>query len=116
MRIARSAMYLAIPILLALLPTACIESLPDICIFHSVFGFECPGCGMTRALSALVHGDAASALRYNRLVLVVFPLLCVVVAKMIWKEMKSRPYTGTSRGLCRIALEGKEGAHGSKEP
>ena len=35
------------------------------CVFHQVTGFECPGCGSTRALHALVHGRVIEALRFN---------------------------------------------------
>lgn len=44
-------------------------SLP--CVFHEVTGLYCPGCGDTRALHALVHGDFASVIDYN----VLFPIM-----------------------------------------
>lgn len=89
MRTARLAGCLAFPVLFALLPTSFIEGLPDICVFRRFFGFECPGCGMTRALSALLHGDLDAAWGFNRGVLVVFPMLCFIVAKRIWNDVKN---------------------------
>ena len=45
------------------------------CIFLSITGLFCPGCGITRALHALVHGDLARAFAMNPLALVVIPLI-----------------------------------------
>jgi len=48
------------------------------CPFHALTGFYCVGCGITRCLHALVHGDVVTALAMNPLVvgmLAVLPLL-----------------------------------------
>jgi hypothetical protein len=37
------------------------------CQFHRLTGLNCPGCGMTRAAYALLHGEFASAVRDNAL-------------------------------------------------
>jgi hypothetical protein len=37
------------------------------CPFHALTGVPCPGCGTTRALVALAHGDFAGALAFNPL-------------------------------------------------
>ncbi len=34
-----------------------VEALPSLCVFHRVTGFDCPGCGMTRAFICLLRGD-----------------------------------------------------------
>ena len=39
------------------------------CIFHVVTGLQCPGCGVTRMLSALLHGDWRGAWESNAPVL-----------------------------------------------
>lgn len=39
------------------------------CVFRALTGFYCPGCGMTRALHALVHLDLPRAFRMNPLVI-----------------------------------------------
>jgi hypothetical protein len=49
-----------------------------LCFFKLVYGVPCPGCGMTRALSALLGGDFAAALAFHPLVPIV-PLLALVV-------------------------------------
>ena len=38
-----------------------------ICQFHRLTGLNCPGCGMTRALYALLHGQIFTALHDNAL-------------------------------------------------
>lgn len=35
------------------------------CMFRLLTGYFCAGCGITRALHALVHGDLMAALRFN---------------------------------------------------
>lgn len=45
------------------------------CIFKMITGYHCVGCGITRALHALVHGDIALAFAMNPLVTLVLPLI-----------------------------------------
>lgn len=45
------------------------------CPFHALTGLYCPGCGSTRSLHALLHGDLATALAMNPLLVVALPLL-----------------------------------------
>lgn len=44
------------------------------CPFHAVTGWYCPGCGGTRALFDLLHGDIAGAWRDNAFALTVVPV------------------------------------------
>lgn len=39
------------------------------CLFHSITGAYCPGCGSQRALHSLLHFDFAGVLNYNILFL-----------------------------------------------
>jgi hypothetical protein len=41
-----------------------------VCQFHRLTGWNCPGCGATRALYALLHGNFSAALRDNALAVV----------------------------------------------
>lgn len=47
----------------------------ELCWVQAVFGLPCPGCGTTRALLSLLHGDLAGALRWHPLILVTVTLL-----------------------------------------
>ncbi len=44
--------------------------LPGICMFRSVTGIPCPGCGLLRSLVSAMHGNVAKSLEYHRLGLV----------------------------------------------
>jgi len=52
------------------------------CPLKTATGIDCPGCGMTRALRALTHGDLALAVDNNLLLVLAVPVL--VVAWLIW--------------------------------
>ena len=45
------------------------------CLFHTLTGLYCPGCGLTRALHALVHFDLPRALAMNPLIVLSLPAL-----------------------------------------
>jgi hypothetical protein len=56
-----------------------------VCLFHKLTGWNCPGCGMTRSLYALLHGNFSTALRDNALF--VF-LLAAAAARGAWFGVK----------------------------
>jgi hypothetical protein len=59
-----------------------------VCPFHAMTGLWCPGCGSLRALHALTHGDLATALHRNALVL---PALAYLTAAWVgWLEASLR--------------------------
>lgn len=45
------------------------------CIFYSLTGLYCPGCGSQRAFSSLLHGQFWQAVNYNSLFLLSLPFL-----------------------------------------
>lgn len=45
------------------------------CPFRAATGLDCPGCGGTRALSALVRGDVVLAADHNIVTLLLLPVL-----------------------------------------
>jgi hypothetical protein len=58
-----------------------------VCQFHRLTGLNCPGCGATRALYALLHGDFSTALRDNVLLVASIP---VVAARGGWFALNRR--------------------------
>lgn len=62
------------------------------CLFHAVTGYYCPGCGMTRAMHALVHGDMAGALAMNPLMVSLLLLSPLLLAwRSGWQPARLRP-------------------------
>ena len=45
------------------------------CPFRLVMGLQCPGCGISRMLAALVRLDFVAAFRYNPVILLTSPIL-----------------------------------------
>jgi hypothetical protein len=86
---------IALPLLLILIPTAWLEWRRSLCLVKNLTGRNCPGCGMTRAVSSAAHGNFGQAWRYNRLVVVVLPILCYK-----WLQALTREY-GRYRALSR---------------
>jgi hypothetical protein len=62
-----------------------------VCTFHKLTGWNCPGCGATRALYALLHGNVSTALRDNALFL--FALLALAVRALWFAAKKFRGQT-----------------------
>lgn len=50
-------------------------SLGEGCFFRKVTQIPCPGCGMTRSVIALFHGDISLSLFYNPMTLLAFLLI-----------------------------------------
>ena len=78
--------YMLLPIIFLLVPTSWFESRRSPCLIRNVFGVKCPGCGMTRAISCIFHGNVKKALHYNRLVVIVLPLLCFAWLQAIIRD------------------------------
>lgn len=45
------------------------------CLFHSLTGWNCPGCGSTRALHQLARGHLVTALGFNPLIVLALPVV-----------------------------------------
>jgi len=58
-----------------------LDRMPQLCIYRQLFGMRCPGCGMTHAFCAVLHGDFARAFAYNHLVIIAFPFFVSIAAR-----------------------------------
>ncbi len=50
------------------------------CVFYQATGLHCPGCGGTRAMRALAHGEVGLAIRCNPLLIVGLPIMISMIA------------------------------------
>lgn len=60
------------------------DSLLPACPFHALTGLYCPGCGTTRALHALLHGDPLQAWRMNALAM----LALLLLPALLWRWLR----------------------------
>ena len=51
------------------------------CPIHQLTGLKCPGCGITRALAALTHGQLTEAVHDNALLLLLIPLTFYLLSR-----------------------------------
>ncbi len=62
------------------------------CVFHELTGYWCIGCGITRALHALVHGDIAHAFSMNPLAMTLLAISPLLTAwKFGWRPRWLHP-------------------------
>lgn len=95
---------LSIFLILGIAPTESIKYFPSRCIFKTLIlplilggkcpdsGFfvdcNCPACGLTRAMSRLLHGDLIGAWNFNKLVFLVFIIMVVLFVVNLIKTIR----------------------------
>ena len=66
--------YILLPIILFFIPLEWLNKQHSICLIKNIFGVECYGCGITRAIILGVQLDFNKAIEYNKMVIIVLPL------------------------------------------
>ena len=56
------------------------------CLWHSLTGLACPGCGCLRALHQLLHGHPAAAFQLNSLLILALPVGLWLLARQIFGQ------------------------------
>ena len=71
---------------------------PILCLFRRVVSLPCPGCGLSRAVSRLLHGEVGSSIRLHP-----FALLLGLEAVTAWVVVGVRVHRGFPIALPRSA-------------
>ncbi len=65
-----------------------------LCPFRALTGFTCPGCGTTRGLHQLLHGNLTAAVKLNPLMVAVMPFLFYALVRHTASVILRRPVKG----------------------
>ena len=100
----------SILLILRIIPTSSLEYSPIKCVFKHfllplIFGGNCPTsgffagcegpvCGLTRAMSRLLHGDLVGAWSFNKMVFIIFFVIVLVIIINLIKSLKYYKKTG----------------------
>ncbi|NDW19812.1 DUF2752 domain-containing protein [Dysgonomonas sp. 216] len=76
------------PVTLYLIPVGWLNEQHSICLFKNIFGIECFGCGITRAIVSAIQFDFVGAFNFNKLIVIVFPLLIFIWIRMLIQQLK----------------------------
>lgn len=77
-----------ITITLLILPADFFDSGSSICLSVVLFDKQCYACGLTRAVQHFIHGEFATAYMYNKLVVIVLPLIIGLIGYELYKMYK----------------------------
>jgi len=61
-----------------------------VCPFRALTGFTCPGCGSTRGLHRLLHGDVIAAFELNPLLILSLPFLLYALMRYTNAAVRGR--------------------------
>jgi hypothetical protein len=82
-------LLLVFPWVLIILPYDQFDTGPVMCLFTRITGSHCMGCGMTRSVMRVMHFRFAEAWEFNRLIVVVFPVLVYLWFDWVIKAYRS---------------------------
>jgi hypothetical protein len=81
--------YLIVPTFLLFLPADYFDhDKPKVCLYTLATGIECWGCGHTRATMHLIHFEFEEAILFNKLSLVIVPVIAFMWLNGIYQTIK----------------------------
>lgn len=66
------------------------KKLPPLCPVKGISGWDCPGCGLTRAFFALFHGEFRQAIRLNAVCPVVALYFGLYLFRALFEYVRKR--------------------------
>ena len=88
--------WLALPVFLIIQPASYFDAGAIICPSKRFFNIECPGCGLTRAVQHAIHFDWKTAWQFNKLFVIVVPVLLLVYIHVLGRIL-GKSYFGFLR-------------------
>jgi len=64
------------------------------CPFFALTHHYCPGCGATRAIAALLHGNVSQALHFNAAITLLAPLALYYLLVSYWVAQRENRWAG----------------------
>lgn len=89
LQIGKICIFLALPFFLFTVSLDNLETKHSICLVKNLFGVECYGCGITKAIIACIQLDFIRAFNYNKLIVIVMPLIIYLSTKEVVKSIKT---------------------------
>ena len=74
------------------------------CMFLTLTGLKCPGCGSQRVLHSLLSGDILQAFESNALLVVLIPYMILLIFSALFKSRGERLYSALSSPALIYAL------------
>ena len=84
--------HFALPFILFSLPLEWLKRQQSICIVKNIFGIECFGCGITKAIIAAIQLNFETALEYNKMVVIALPCLLYIWTKRTFSIYKKSTF------------------------
>ena len=74
------------------------------CLFLSLTGWKCAGCGSQRAIHQLLHGHIGAAFHYNALLISALPLIIFIFTAEALRERCPRLYKASRHPIIPIGV------------